>query len=82
MDSLDLYARLEPMIPFQEEITALYDAHLAMLEEKGIKTFLDIGCGSGAFLNRAKRMGFSGKGIDLSEAMVEKADAEASPTAG
>lgn len=37
------------------------------------KSALDIGCGSGAFLNQLTQLGFRGFGIDLSREMIEHA---------
>ena len=74
---LELYARIEPMLGFEEEATALYDTYIGLLADLGIGRVLDIGCGSGRFLSRvsARLPGVSTLGIDLSVTMVERARA-------
>lgn len=76
MGPLDLYASVEPLIPFQEEIDALYAHYLQALEKVGAKTVLDIGCGGGRFMEQAKAAGFHIRGVDLSSAQVEAAQAK------
>ncbi len=72
---LDLYARIEPLLGFEEEKRRLYEIFLDKLEVLGVHDVLDIGCGSGAFMELAQKRGFSIKGIDISCAMVERARA-------
>jgi SAM-dependent methyltransferase len=73
VNSLDLYARFEPLIGFEREIEALHDLYLQELLNRGAKKVLDIGCGSGALLLKLQLAGIEAKGIDLSGEMVERA---------
>ena len=72
---LELYAEIEPLLGFDEEVKALHDLYLEVLAEAKPRTLIDIGCGSGGFLQRAKealnlRRAY---GVDLSETMVRRA---------
>ncbi|GHV00951.1 SAM-dependent methyltransferase [Campylobacterota bacterium] len=73
MNSLDLYARFEPLIPFTKEIGSLHGEFIACLKRLGAKNALDVGCGSGAFLERLGSANIAAKGIDKSEAMIKLA---------
>ncbi len=73
---LDLYARIEPFLGFEEQKRALYDLFLHKLQELGVQKVLDIGCGSGAFMKLALEQGFDIVGIDISQEMVERARAQ------
>lgn len=70
---LDLYAKLEPLIPFPEEMKKLYTAYIKKLEKQQPKSILDIGCGGGNFMELATEKGFAIEGIDLSAAQVAMA---------
>ena len=70
---LDLYAKVEPLLGFEEQKNELYEIFLHKLSSLGIKRFLDIGAGSGAFMQRALQRGFRPKGIDISCEMVRRA---------
>ncbi len=70
---LDLYAKIEPLLGFEEQKRRLHELFLKKVQALGIKRLLDIGCGSGAFLRMAKEAGIDAVGIDLSSAMVDKA---------
>ena len=71
---LDLYARIEPLIPFHDEMQKLYTAFIRKLEKSNPETILDIGCGGGNFMKLAIDKGFKNiEGIDLSPAQVETA---------
>ena len=72
---LELYARIEPLLGFEEATNALYDLFIERLAEEKPKSLLDVGCGSGAFLKRARAaLGLKRvEGIDLSEEMVRRA---------
>ena len=70
---LDLYAKLEPLIPFPEEMKKLYTAYLKKLEKQQPAGILDIGCGGGNFMELALAKGFEIEGIDLSGAQVAMA---------
>jgi SAM-dependent methyltransferase len=73
---LDLYAKVEHLLGFFEQRRELYEIFLQKLEELGVNRVLDIGCGSGAFLELAKKRGFEVRGVDLSEEMVQRARAK------
>ncbi|WP_281950605.1 class I SAM-dependent DNA methyltransferase [Nitrosophilus kaiyonis] len=71
--SLDLYAIIEPYLGFDEEKEFLHDIYLEKLKHLNAKKVLDIGCGSGSFLLKAKKNGIDIEGIDLSKEMVKRA---------
>jgi len=73
---LDLYAKVEPLLGFEEEKQRLYRIYLKRLRALGATRVLDIGCGSGAFMQLAKEAGFDIVGIDLSPEMVRRAKEE------
>lgn len=73
MDSLDLYAQIEPLIGFYDEYEELYNNYLALLDSLKPQKILDIGCGNGKFLKHLKDVGYEAYGIERSEKMVEKA---------
>ncbi|WP_353662994.1 class I SAM-dependent methyltransferase [Hydrogenimonas sp. SS33] len=72
---LELYAKIEPLLGFDEEIDALHDLYLEILSDWRPETLIDIGCGSGRFLRRAREtLGLKrAYGVDLSETMVRRA---------
>ena len=72
---LELYAEIEPLLGFDEEVGALHELYLELLAEAKPSTLIDVGCGSGGFLKRARealelRRAY---GVDLSETMVRRA---------
>jgi cyclopropane fatty-acyl-phospholipid synthase-like methyltransferase len=69
-NSLDLYAKIEPMIGFYEEYEELYKEYLLLLKEYKIKNILDVGCGNGNMLMHLQNI-YEAKGIDISKSMVE-----------
>jgi len=73
--ALDLYAKVEDMLALQEASSALYAHYLLAMQEISPKSVLDVGCGSGIFIDsiQAHFPNTSFKGIDLSPAMVLKA---------
>ena len=73
---LDLYAKVEHLLGFEEQRAELYEIFLQKLEELGVKRVLDIGCGSGSFMELAKKRGFVIEGVDLSAEMVKRARAK------
>ncbi|MGE4294747.1 MAG: class I SAM-dependent methyltransferase [Campylobacterales bacterium] len=75
-EALDLYARFEPLIPFEPEIAGLHDRYVHLLTEFGAGRVLDIGCGSGGLLKKLGEAGIGAKGIDLSAEMVRRAQAQ------
>lgn len=72
---LELYAKIEPLLGFEDSIEALYDFYIELLKSWGPESLIDIGCGSGAFLKRlSENMELRRVyGVDLSKIMVERA---------
>lgn len=75
VDSLDLYARIEPLLHNGEAISSLYGNYLKVLDGLAFDSLLDVGCGSGAFLSLLAGVfpSVTLKGIDLSPVMVARA---------
>lgn len=71
MESLDLYAKIEPMIGFYEAYDKLYRNYLQLLEAYRAETVLDVGCGNGRLLQKLQEAGYRASGIDISPKMVE-----------
>lgn len=63
---LELYAKVEPYLEFEQEVRHLHKAFLSIIFEKDLDNILDIGCGQGAFLNHLKANSKIAYGIDLS----------------
>ena len=72
MTNLDLYAKAEHLLGIEEATEALYDLYRSELEDKEVKTLLDVGCGRGGFMRRMISDGVVCKGVDLSAFMVEE----------
>ncbi|MDQ7061702.1 MAG: class I SAM-dependent methyltransferase [Sulfurimonas sp.] len=70
MTNLDLYAKAEHLLGIEEATEALYDLYRSELDDKDVKTLLDVGCGRGGFMQRMISDGIKCKGIDLSSDMV------------
>ena len=72
---LELYAEIEPLLGFDEEVRRLYGVYLDVLESWKPRRLIDIGCGNGAFLAEVvDRLRLErGYGVDLSETMVARA---------
>ena len=69
---LDLYAKIEGIMPFYQELQKLYHLYLSHLRPED--KVLDLGCGTGRFMELAINQGISKiKGLDLSRAMVAEA---------
>ncbi len=73
--SLDLYARVEDLLGNEEAIDRLYAHYYDLLCKFSFGSLLDVGCGSGAFLERlqARFPHIRCKGIDLSGEMTARA---------
>ncbi|MDR0408523.1 MAG: class I SAM-dependent methyltransferase [Campylobacteraceae bacterium] len=71
--SLNLYAKIEPLIGFYQEYEGLYDKYLQIITSLKPKNILDFGCGNGRLLEKLKVSGFDAFGIDLSQDMIQKA---------
>ena len=72
MTNLDLYAKAEHLLGIEEATEALYDLYRSELDDKNVKTLLDVGCGRGGFIERMISDGVTCKGIDLSSVMVQE----------
>ena len=72
MTNLDLYAKAEHLLGIEEATEALYDLYRSELDDKDVKTLLDVGCGRGGFMQRMISDGVKCKGIDLSSVMVDE----------
>jgi len=73
INPLDLYAKIESLIGFDEQYEKLYQIYLQLLHSSQIKNILDVGCGNGKFLKHLQNEHFNACGIDRSAAMVERA---------
>ncbi len=76
MTNLDLYAKAEHLLGIEEATEALYDLYRSELDDKEVKTLLDVGCGRGGFMQRMISDGVTCKGVDLSSVMVEECKAQ------
>ena len=72
LSNLDLYAKAEHLLGIEEATEALYDLYRSELDDKGVKTLLDVGCGRGGFMERMISDGITCKGVDLSTVMVDE----------
>ncbi|MEA3330184.1 MAG: class I SAM-dependent methyltransferase [Campylobacterota bacterium] len=76
MTNLDLYAKAEHLLGIEEATEALYDLYRSELDDKEVKTLLDVGCGRGGFMTRMISDGVICKGVDLSSVMVDECRAD------
>ncbi|MBU0721122.1 class I SAM-dependent methyltransferase [bacterium] len=76
MTNLDLYAKAEHLLGIEEATEALYDLYRSELDDKNVKTLLDVGCGRGGFMQRMISDGIVCKGVDLSLVMVDECKAQ------
>ena len=76
MESLDLYAKVEPLLGIEEATKELHAYYLDQIAQYQPETLLDVGCGDGSFLSAVKVAGIVGAGIDLSQVMVDRAKAK------
>jgi len=77
-NALDLYAKVEDLLGVSEVTPILNEYYFNTLDGLEFKTLLDVGCGSGGFLEELS-IGYSHvktKGIDLSPVMVEMTKAK------
>ena len=72
MTNLDLYSKAEHLLGIEEATEALYDLYRSELDDKNVKTLLDVGCGRGGFMQRMISDGVKCKGIDLSSYMIDE----------
>jgi len=73
MNGLDLYAKIEYLFDFEDVMEFLWDKYIEELKSLKVKKVLDIGCGSGGFMLKAKEAGIDVVGIDISEEMINNA---------
>jgi len=77
-NALDLYAKVEDLLGVHEVTPILNEYYFDTLDTLEFKTLLDVGCGSGGFLEELS-IGYphvKTKGIDLSPIMVEMTKAK------
>lgn len=68
---LNLYAKVEAYLDFEEEVRQLHKAFLGLLYERQPQSVIDIGCGQGAFLQHLQTNGVKALGIDLSSEQIK-----------
>ena len=68
---LDLYARIEPYLDFEEEIYSLHKEFLKFIMVNDLDNIIDIGCGQGYFLNNLEINKKKAFGIDLSAEQIK-----------
>ncbi len=73
-EALDLYAKIEGLLENEEAIGSLYGTYLKTLDTLAFDSLLDVGCGSGGFLELIQKVFAPAqlKGIDLSSLMVAR----------
>ena len=77
-NALDLYAKVEDLLGVAEVTPILNEYYFNVLDDLNVKKLLDVGCGSGGFLEELS-LGYphiETKGIDLSPVMVEMTQAK------
>ncbi len=74
-DSLNLYAKLEHLIPYNEELQGLYEIFIEEVKQQNPNTILDVGCGSGKFAKILQDDGLIVSAIDISKDQIKKAQA-------
>lgn len=75
MRHLDLYAKVESYIGFDEAYETLYQTYLQKLSHYKIATILDVGCGNGNLLLHLQKT-YNAQGIDISHEMIQIAKAK------
>jgi len=68
---LELYAKVEPYLEFEDEVIQLHKEFLSIIFQKDLDNILDVGCGQGAFLNHLKANAKTAVGIDLSVEQIK-----------
>lgn len=68
---LDLYARIEPYLEFEEQVRELHKKFLELVFNRNLNNIIDIGCGQGAFLNHLSANSINCYGIDLSVEQIK-----------
>ena len=73
---LDLYAKIEPYLEFEEEIYTLHKEFLRFIMVNDLDNIIDIGCGQGYFLENLKVNKKKNFGIDLSVEQIKVCEAK------
>ncbi len=73
---LDLYAKVEPYLDFEEEIYILHKDFLRFVMVNELDNIIDIGCGQGYFLENLKVNKKKYFGIDLSVEQIKVCEAK------
>jgi predicted TPR repeat methyltransferase len=68
---LDLYAKIEPFLDFEEEVYTLHKEFLKFVMVNSLDNIIDIGCGQGYFLENLKINKKKYFGIDLSVEQIK-----------
>ena len=71
---LDLYAKVEPYLDFEEEIYTLHKEFLRFVMVNDLDNIIDIGCGQGYFLENLMINKKTAFGIDLSAEQIKACD--------
>jgi cyclopropane fatty-acyl-phospholipid synthase-like methyltransferase len=71
---LDLYAKVEPYLNFEEEIYLLHKEFLRFIMVNELDNIIDIGCGQGYFLENLMINKKTAFGIDLSVEQIKACD--------
>lgn len=73
---LDLYARIEPFLDFEEEVYLLHKEFLRFVMTNDLDNIIDIGCGQGYFLENLRINKKKYFGIDLSIEQIKVCQAK------
>ncbi len=68
---LELYAKIEEYLDFNEEVKNLHKLFLKIIFEKDLTNVIDIGCGQGAFIMHLLANKVKAYGIDLSTEQIK-----------
>ncbi len=71
MQALDLYAKIEEYLDFEDEVEYLYKTIGHIVLSKNPQTLIDIGCGQGEFCHIMQLNGIKTFGVDLSKKQIE-----------
>lgn len=67
---LNLYAKIEEFLDFEDEVSRLHGEFLSLIFEKELDNILDVGCGQGSFVQNLNENGLNAFGIDLSSEQI------------
>lgn len=68
---LNLYAKIEEYLDFEDEVSRLHGEFLSLIFEKNINNILDVGCGQGSFVKNLNENALNAFGIDLSDEQIK-----------